>query len=121
MKNKLLPLFFVLGAFSAYSQVGIGKLNPSPSTQLEVYAKDGNKGILIPSVKLKSTTDKTTVTLDNGGYANSLLVFNTETTSDVIPGYYYWYVDKWVRLAVSGETVSGKDGIAGGNGAPGKI
>lgn len=31
MKNKLLPLIFVLGGYSAYSQVGVGTLNPDPS------------------------------------------------------------------------------------------
>jgi len=31
MKNRLLPLFFVLGAYSAYSQVTIGKREPNPS------------------------------------------------------------------------------------------
>ncbi|MFC4750004.1 hypothetical protein ACFO5S_21305, partial [Flavobacterium branchiicola] len=102
MKNRLLPLFFVLGAFSAYSQVGVGKLDPNPSTQLEVFAAD--KGILIPRVKLKNSTDKTTVVNGSAGYENSLMVFNTELVADIKPGYYYWYDNRWNRLALSTET-----------------
>ncbi|WPO78480.1 hypothetical protein [Flavobacterium sp. KACC 22761] len=110
MKNKLLPLIFVLGCYSAYSQVGIGKIDPSPSAQLEVFASD--KGMLIPRVKLTGTTDATTITKGN---VESLLVFNTETISDVIPGYYYWFNGKWNKFIISGES----NGIVGGDGAPG--
>ncbi|MCV2487423.1 hypothetical protein OD917_20990 [Flavobacterium sp. SH_e] len=115
MKNRLLPLLFVLGGYSVYSQVVVGKKEvTTPSAQLEVYATD--KGILIPNVKLTGSTDATTIKTGN---EESLLVFNTATVTDVKPGYYYWYAGKWQRLAVSGEITSGKDGIAGGNGAPG--
>ncbi|WP_264550747.1 hypothetical protein [Flavobacterium sp. N2038] len=110
MKNKLLPLIFVLGCYSAYSQVGIGKLDPNASAQLEVFASD--KGVLIPRVKLTGTTDASTIVKGN---VESLLVFNTETISDVIPGYYYWFNGKWNKFIISGEST----GIAGGQGLPG--
>lgn len=122
MKNKLLPLFVVLGlgSFSAYSQVGIGTNNPDPSAQLEVRAT--NRGVLIPNVKLASTTD--VVTIKNP--AESLLVFNTVTISDVTPGYYYWYNNKWNRMGLAGEGglngldgKDGKDGLTGAAGVPG--
>lgn len=115
MKNKLLPLFLVLGGFSAYSQVGIGTNNPNPSAQLEVRAV--NRGVLIPNVTLTGTTD--VVTIKNP--AESLLVFNTVTVSDVTPGYYYWYNNKWNRMALTSENSGkdGKDGLAGGKGVPG--
>ncbi|OXA78519.1 hypothetical protein SAMN05444397_1094 [Flavobacterium aquidurense] len=116
MKNRLLPLFFVLGIYTAHSQVGIGTKTPNASAQLHVYAENSDKGILIPSVKLTSTTDTATIT---NGNAESLLVFNTNTVSDVKPGYYYWLAGKWNRITISGE--SGSDiGIIGGNGAPGE-
>ncbi|OXB01963.1 hypothetical protein B0A72_18155, partial [Flavobacterium pectinovorum] len=99
MKNRLLPLLFVLGGFSAYSQVGIGKLDPSPSAQLEVFATD--KGMLIPRVKLTSSTDATTI---GKGNVESLLVFNTNAISDIKPGYYYWFDNKWNRILISGES-----------------
>lgn len=114
MKNRLLPLFLVLGMYSAHSQVGIGTLTPSQSAQLEVFSSD--KGILIPRVELSSTTDKTTI---KNGNVNSLLVFNTKTISDVKPGYYYWYVDKWNRVATA-DDISGGGNTGSGDGAPGK-
>ncbi|MEP6803285.1 MAG: hypothetical protein ABI892_02095 [Flavobacterium sp.] len=122
MKNKLLPLFVVLGGFSAYSQVGIGTKNPSPSAQLEVQAE--KKGILIPRVELQSSTDVGTIPHDSnaldGIYHESLLVYNLNTIADIKPGYYYWFSNKWNRLAISGEAGSGTTaGVAGGAGVPG--
>ncbi|MBZ4034033.1 hypothetical protein K6T82_04600 [Flavobacterium sp. 17A] len=111
MKNKLLPLLFVLGSYSAYSQVVIGKQEVTPSAQLEVFASD--KGMLIPRVQLTSTTDKTTI---KSGNVESLLVFNTQTISDIVPGYYYWYNNKWNKFIISGES----NGVVAGEGAPGK-
>ncbi|WP_199885774.1 hypothetical protein, partial [Flavobacterium bizetiae] len=101
MKNKLLPLIFVLGGYSAYSQVGIGTTMPNASSQLEVVAND--KGILIPRIALKNSTDVTTIA---NGNINSLLIFNTATIADVKPGYYYWYDNKWNRIVVAGEIES---------------
>lgn len=128
MKNRLLPLFVVLASWTAHSQVGIGTTTPNASAQLEVTLKkdDPKRGVLIPRIALKSTTDITTVAHADGQpttYENSLLVFNTATDGDITPGYYYWYVDRWNRLATGGDGGSGKgnDGIAGGNGAPGKF
>ncbi|MET3029485.1 tail fiber domain-containing protein [Flavobacterium sp. UW10123] len=105
MKNKILPLLFVLGGYSAYSQVVIGKQEANPSAQLEVFAKD--RGILIPQIPLKGSTDQTTI---KSGNVNSLLVFNTATIADIKPGYYYWYIDRWRRIALSDEAGSGKEG-----------
>ncbi|WP_409416229.1 hypothetical protein [Flavobacterium sp. PS2] len=98
MKNKLLPLLFVLGSYSAYSQVGIGTPLPNASSQLEVVASD--KGILIPRINLTSSTDATTIT---NGNQNSLLVFNTANVADIKAGYYYWYDNKWNRIVISNE------------------
>ena len=103
MKNKLLPLFFVLASYSAYSQVGIGTTMPNPSSQLEVVAND--KGVLIPRIQLKNITDAATIV---NGNVNSLLVFNTATAADIKPGYYYWYDNKWNRIVIAGEIESNK-------------
>src|SRR5699024_433711 len=50
----------------------------------------------IPRLALDSTTDRSTITHGN---VNSLLVFNTAEVNDITPGYYYWYVDKWYKIA----------------------
>lgn len=109
MKDKLLPLLLVMGMYKAHSQVVIGILTPESSAQLEVCSTD--KGILIPQVKLQSSID----TIINGNI-NSLLVFNTATSSDISPGYYYWYADKWLTLGTSTDSGSGAHEIAGENG-----
>ncbi|AWK06525.1 hypothetical protein HYN56_20770 [Flavobacterium crocinum] len=99
MKNKLLCIFIFLGSFTIYSQVGIGTPVPNASSQLEITAT--NRGVLIPRISLNSSTDTSTIT---SGNVNSLLVFNTATVSDIKPGYYYWFDNKWNRIVVSGET-----------------
>ncbi|MBP4136909.1 hypothetical protein [Flavobacterium geliluteum] len=101
MKNKLLFLILFSGSFAAYSQVGIGTSMPNTSSQLEVVSND--KGVLIPRIKLTGSTDVTTIL---NGNINSLLVFNTEIISDITPGYYYWYNNKWNRIVVSSEIAS---------------
>ncbi|KAF2343133.1 hypothetical protein DMB71_00170, partial [Flavobacterium tistrianum] len=106
MKNRLLPLLFVLGSYSVYSQVVVGKKEvTTPSAQLEVYAAD--KGILIPRIPLTSSTDIITVP----GVVESMLVFNTSNSLDIKPGYYYWYDNKWNRMIISGDTSGGNGNV----------
>src|SRR5690554_1700108 len=101
MKKRLLSVALLMGAWGTYGQVGIGTLTPDNSSQLDVVAND--KGILIPRISLTSTTDATTI---KNGNVNSLLVFNTNTQNDITPGYYYWYVDKWMRIVNEQDVIS---------------
>jgi len=97
MKKIILGITFTLGTIGAYSQVGIGTLTPNKASTLDVVSE--NKGILIPRIALQNRFDTTTVTgSENGTYENSLLVFNTTTNSELKPGYYYWFEDKWSRF-----------------------
>jgi hypothetical protein len=53
MKNRLLPLFFVLGMYAAHSQVGIGTKNPSLSGIILLFLlvfKLSNENDLIESI-----------------------------------------------------------------------
>ncbi|WP_158962913.1 beta strand repeat-containing protein [Myroides fluvii] len=100
MKKRLIPIALVMGAISANAQVGIGTATPNKSAELTVHAKDGDRGVLIPSVSLSDTKDKGTI---KSGNVNSLLVFNINTAQDVTPGYYYWYIDKWERLTTAND------------------
>src|SRR5690606_33130855 len=93
MKNLLSALVLLLGAAAANAQVGIGTSIPNASAQLEIVSED--KGILIPQVSLTDTTDATAITNGNN---SSLLVYNTSQIADVIPGYYYLYDNKWIRI-----------------------
>ena len=119
MKNRLLPLFMLVGGFASYGQqVIIGDTKVEYKSAL-VHMKSDNKGILIPQVKLTSSTDTSTIT---DGNVNSLLVFNTATNSDITPGYYYWYVNKWCKIAsladINNNAVKG-EGEPGAKGEPG--
>jgi len=68
-----------------------------------------NKGILIPRVALTGTADVTTI----ASPANSLLVYNTATVSNVTPGYYYWNGTAWTKM-VNGTawSLTGNSGTA---------
>ena len=87
-------VFFLINLNIIYSQVGIGTTSPNSSTILEVVATD--KGVLLPRVTLTGTTDTSTI----GSPANSLLIYNTASVSDVTPGFYHWNstLSRWVRL-----------------------
>ncbi len=101
MNKKLLTAAFFVGAWGAYSQVGIGTLTPNPSTQLDIVSE--NKGVLFPRVNLISTTDATTITQGN---VSSLFVYNTGNNNDIKPGYYYWYENKWMRIVNDADVVA---------------
>lgn len=85
------------------AKVGIGTSTPNVSSVLEISSSD--KGLLIPRMALTNTTTAAPVTTP----AESLLVYNTNTAGDVIPGFYYWSSDAWKPLTSS-------DGGGGGGG-----
>jgi hypothetical protein len=68
---------------------------PHPSAGLDVNFAD--RGLLIPRVSLVNTTSASPVTEP----AVSLLVYNTATTGNVTPGYYFWNGTAWSRLSGS--------------------
>jgi hypothetical protein len=102
--KKLLFIIVLFVGLSSYAQVGVGTSNPDASAQLDVVST--NKGILIPRMKLTGTLDVTTITNPK----ESLLVYNTATAGDVVPGFYYWNSLKWVTLAggLSGTVTNGQ-------------
>ncbi|MFD2037539.1 hypothetical protein ACFSKL_22285, partial [Belliella marina] len=97
MKKILLLILFVGFAVGANAQVGIGTADPSLSSQLEIISSD--RGILIPRVRLESVVDRTTI---SSGNVESLLVFNITDSDLITPGYYYWFDERWRRLAWTG-------------------
>lgn len=110
--SKIMLMATILGALTLPinaqppRNVGIGTENPNPSAllDLDVSTLSKNMGLLIPRVALTGTTDITTIptitTIPIS--ALSLLVYNTATVSDVVPGFYYWDgVNKWIRLVTT--------------------
>ncbi|MDM1405409.1 hypothetical protein HX039_15040, partial [Myroides marinus] len=93
MKKRLLPVALLFGTLAANAQVGIGTATPNKSAELLI--ESSNRGLLIPNVALTSTTDRNTIT---NGNVQSLMVYATKTQGDITPGYYYWDINKWVRL-----------------------
>ena len=90
-------------------QVGIGTLVPEGA--LDITSNDD--GLLIPRIALVNTT---TVTVSTG--TASELVYNTATSGDVTPGFYYLSTatGPWVRLgtSVSGWLTTGNTDIVDG-------
>ncbi len=101
-KTFLLTVILFLSSVlnNSFAQVGIGTTTPNSSAQLEIKAN--NKGLLIPQVSLQSTTDA--VTISNGN-VTGLTVFNTSTISDISPGYYYWFDNRWRRISIDSDLI----------------
>jgi len=84
----------VISAQVFAQNLGIGPDIFDPDASAGVEMRFSNKGLLIPRVALTSTSSPSPITSP----ANSLLIYNTATTGDVTPGYYYWTGSKWMRL-----------------------
>lgn len=104
MKKILFSVSLLFTGFFAFAQsgVGIGIELPHPTALLDL--RGGNKGLLVPQVKLATLKDATVI---NGGIPfNGLLIFNTTTSNELRPGFYYWGEDysdatkasKWIAL-----------------------
>lgn len=89
---------FLCGMQFSYAQMGIGTEFPNPSAALEVAAE--HRGVLIPRVALQSLSDQTTMTHGN---VESLLIYNTTTNAQLLPGFYYWAGQDWRRLTTSAD------------------
>ncbi|ALU27602.1 MULTISPECIES: hypothetical protein [Myroides] len=96
--KKITLLAVLLGTtYFANAQVGIGTPDPATSAELDIVAKAGNKGILIPRVELKNTKDFQMA--GKVAESTSLLVFNKTEVKDLVPtGFYYWDGAKWNRI-----------------------
>lgn len=96
----LVILLCLVFTVRAQNNVGINddNSNTKASAMLDVYS--ATKGLLIPRIALTASTVATPVTTPEA----SLLIYNTATSGDVTPGYYYWNGStKWVRLITSAD------------------
>tara|TARA_R110000851_G_scaffold190370_2_gene340980 strand:- start:125 stop:1675 length:1551 start_codon:yes stop_codon:yes gene_type:complete len=100
MKTPYIFLVLFLFSFLSFSQVGINTTTPDPSSILDVSATD--RGVLFPRVALTGTADNNTIL----NPAVSLLVYNTATTADLNPGFYYWNGSTWNSIS-QGSTGTG--------------
>lgn len=84
--------------FNGYGQIAIGgdKI-PKPNTDLTLGS--ANKGVLLNRVKLQSITSP--APLDGNSIKPGMLVYNTNVSTGLQEGLYYWTSDKkWSRLYV---------------------
>ncbi len=90
-------LILLLSGFTIliHAQVGIGTPNPDPSAMLQINSK--NKGILLPSVALVSSTDQ--ITVQNP--AEGLIVWNNGSGTLAETGFYYWSKSKWNMISTT--------------------
>ncbi len=102
--KKIFTFIVVFVSLQLHSQVGIGTTTPDLSSSLDVNSN--NTGVLIPRVALTSAALAAPVSAP----VESLLVYNTATAGDVVPGFYYWDGSIWRKLA-SGASVIAQNGL----------
>ncbi|MEZ4874667.1 MAG: hypothetical protein R2793_04285 [Flavobacteriaceae bacterium] len=102
-----LILFGILLSLNMYSQVGINTTSPQPGSMLDITSTD--KGMLVPRVDIANLNTIAPIT---GGATESLLVYNTNTTTG--KGYYYWSGTQWIALSSDDWKKSGNAGTTPG-------
>ena len=99
MKPLVILMFLLLLSGGLRAQVGISADGSDPDNSAMLDVKSTNKGFLPPRVTLTATSDAATILSPAAG----LLVYNTATTGDVSPGYYYFDGTAWVRIGTAGQ------------------
>jgi hypothetical protein len=101
MKKLLFVLFSVLLLVPGLmaQNVGINDDNSSPNSSAMLDVNSTTKGLLVPRVALTGTSSASPVTTP----ATSLVVYNTASTSDVTPGFYFWSGSAWIRVLGSAD------------------
>ncbi|PWN71431.1 hypothetical protein C1631_002050 [Chryseobacterium phosphatilyticum] len=117
MKKCTLLLLFLFFENNFQAQVGINTTTPDPSSTLDIAGF--NKGLLIPRVPLTGSSDTATIPAP----ANSLMIYNTAFSNDVLPGYYYWSTTagRWTKvlddltpIVMTGWSLTGNSGMVNG-------
>lgn len=96
MKKYLLITLFTFLCKDIIAQIGIGTTNPNSNAILEIASS--NKGLLIPRVALTGTTNSAPL----AAHVDGMLVYNTATTGDVTPGFYFNTSGVWTSLGSGG-------------------
>lgn len=109
--KKLLVFPVLLITYLVTGQVGIGTTSPNSDAILDITS--ATSGLLLPRLALINTTNPGPLSTDIAG----MVVYNTATTGDVTPGFYYNDGTDWVRLGVSTSTdwsLTGNSGTTAG-------
>jgi len=93
---KLLCTILLITPLFSTAQVGIGTTSPNADAELDITST--TRGLLLPRVALTNTTNPNPLSTDVAG----MTVYNTASTGDVTPGFYYNDGAVWVRLGTAG-------------------
>lgn len=116
----LITLIISLSGFS--QNVSISSKDTVPNSAAGLDVNFTNKGLLIPRVALTSTTSFAPLSAHVAG----MVVYNTATVGDVIPGFYYDNGAKWIPGFIKGQSLgdmlywSGTDWLKIPIGVPGQ-
>ncbi|TJZ53161.1 hypothetical protein FAZ15_17530, partial [Sphingobacterium olei] len=91
-------LFGCIGMANAQSKISDGTVNGDPTVPNKnaiLELSSINKGLLHVRIELSRTTDFTPLSAHVAG----MMVYNTVTTNDVVPGIYYNDGTKWVLVS----------------------
>ena len=101
--NRVIVLLVILfSSLSGFAQnVGINPTGAAPNTSAGLDVDFPDKGVLISRVALTGTTSFAPLAAHVAG----MIVYNTATTSDVIPGFYYNNGTNWVPGFPSGSAI----------------
>ena len=92
-------IVFLFISLSGFSQnVGINANGAPPNSAAGLDVDFPNKGILVPRVALTGTASFAPL----AGHVAGMIVYNTATVGDVIPGFYYNNGTKWIPGFMSG-------------------
>ena len=93
-KKIVFVLIIISGLLHTNAQVGINTTSPSPGSMLDIEST--TKGMLVPRVDIANLNTIAPIT---GGATESLLVYNTNTTTG--RGFHYWDGTIWIAISSS--------------------
>lgn len=92
--RKMKSVLIILGILTScltFAQVGIG--TTSPNADALVHLRSTNKGLLIPTLGLTSTTSPAPL----ASHVEGMVIYNTAEVNDLIKGVYYNTGSEWVQ------------------------
>ncbi|MCE7039144.1 hypothetical protein [Dyadobacter sp. CY312] len=105
-RNFLLLTIALASGFATYAQTKIKDgtvVSPAlPNVNAVLELESTNKGLLLPRVTLEQTSAASPLNAHVAG----MVVYNTATAGDVVPGYYYNDGSQWVKASGSAGTSS---------------
>ena len=94
MKKLVFLSFVSILSFNAFSQLKIGNNPTTINSNSILELESTNKGLLIPRVALQATNNAAPLS----SFVAGMLVYNTATAGDVLPGFYVSNGSSWTKI-----------------------